>query len=561
MALQQHENDQLAGIENPSALVRISTDKTDFSGKKVDFEETLKNHQEKISLFFKEQNWNLEEGENLYKEVLSGGTEYEQRPELMELLKNMKKYDAVVVMEIQRLARQSYVSQLIKKEIEKYQVLIITLNPFKIWDVARNLSDSFQYDIYASMSEYERKVASHRVKANKISMARQGLNSSGSVPFGYVRNPKTKKLEIEMMKDDDGNMVETYKPKVVRQIFQWYLEGEGQRKICDRLNEMGIKNNSGRLWVPNSMRYLLNCQTYIGTLVANNYENVKGKMVATETVVMENNHPAIIDQETWDKTQALRNNKRKRSGVDNREWNNKKHFSSLDGLIYCEGCGRKTNIKWYHNRDAFYLIKCSQYNADGKTCTNGGGSFDELERIVFAKILNYKDEIEEKISQYSDDDFAIRNDELEEQRKVLEKQLKELQMDARAIRNQEKTYEKQKEETGIVDEFEEEMIAEDKLENQTKRLYVADKLAEVKKKISETPSADEEIGKLNKILDIIKELEKRNDDLTVREVNAMLKQIILRINYKRDLPENYKKLSPKTRHLEFPAQIEIEYVE
>jgi DNA invertase Pin-like site-specific DNA recombinase len=559
MAAQQ-EHDILSTINYPIGLLRISTDKTDFSGKKVAFEETLKNHEEKMTNFFDQQEWE----KNFYKEVLSGGTEYEQRPELMAVVEkiNQGKCDVIVVMELQRLSRQGYVSQVIKKAVEKFQVLIITLNPFKIYDVARNMNDSFLFDITASMGEHERKVASARVKANKISMARQGLNSSGSVPYGYVRNPQTKKLEIEFRIDENGNKVETEKAGIVRQIFKWYLDGEGQRSICDRLNDMGIRNKQGNLWVPNSLRYLLTCQTYIGTLVAKNFENEKGKMVPTETVVKPNNHPAIIDLETWNKSQALRNNKRDRSGIDQRskDWNSKKNMSILDGLVYCTCCGRKSTIKWYKDKGFFYIIKCSRFDANGLTCNNGGASIKMIEADVFDKILSYKEEIQKRIHLFEGNDFGTRLADLETQKEMLERHLEELKLEFMTIRNQEKNYERQKQKTGIADEFEEEMIQQDKEDNSNKRMHVNQKLAEVIQKLESTPSADDEIKKLKNKLDIIQELENR-EDLTPQLVNVLLKQIILKVHYKRELPTNFRNLSQKVRDEEYPPQLEIEYID
>lgn len=552
MAVQQQSQEmvQLQAIENPVGLLRISTDKTDFKGKKVAFEETLKNHEEKLSGYFDQMEWE----KNFFREVLSGGTDYENRPELMAVLDLIKegKCDAIVVMELQRLSRQGFVSQMIKKACEKYQVLIITLNPYKVFDVSRSMNDSFLFDITSSMGEHERKVASARVKANKISMARQGLNSSGSVPFGYIRDPKTKKLQIETMiiKDDEGFKQEVESPKanIVRMIYQWYLDGDGQRTICDKLNSMGIRNNQGNQWVPNSIRYLLTCPTYKGTLVAHTYENFKGKMKIDEnqTVVIDGNHTPIIDPAIWEKAQKKRDIKKERSGIDKRskDWNSKKHMSILDGLVFCgcESCGRKSTIKYYNSRENFYIIKCTRFNTDGKECSNGGSSIKDLEVLVFEKLLAYKEELEEKISLFSSNDFEVRFTELEDHKKMYEDSLAELEVEMNAIGKMEMKYEMEKEIKGTEDKAKEKMIEEYRKENDEKRFQVSMKLADVIKKLQETPSADDEIKILNERLDIISELQ-TNKNLDEYQVNAMLKQIILKVNYKRELPPNYRSLS------------------
>jgi site-specific DNA recombinase len=430
------------------------------------------------------------------------------------------------------------------------------------------MNDSFLFDITSSMGEHERKVASARVKANKISMARQGLNSSGSVPFGYVRNPQSKKLEVETMiiKDDEGFKQEVESPKanIVRMIYQWYLDGDGQRTICDKLNGMGIKNNQGNQWVPNSIRYMLTCPTYKGTLVAHTYENFKGKMKIDDdqTVVKDGNHPAIIDPEIWDKAQKKRDIKNERSGTEKRskDWNSKKNMSILDGLVFCgcESCGRKSTIKWYPSRNNFYIIKCTRFNSDGIECSNGGSNIKDIEKIVFEDILKEKEKIEEKITTFSSDDFGIRTEELEDQKRMYQDSLNDLELEMNVIYKMEMKYEMEKEIKQKEDKAKEMMIAESKAENDEKRNFVQMKLNEVIKNLQATPSADEEIKLLNERLDIINELQ-INKDLTKTQVNAMLKQIILKVNYKRELPPNYRSLSMAERE-KFDAVIEVEFL-
>ena len=547
------EQTVLSGIKNVAGMLRISTEKTDSSGKKVDLEKTLMNHKEKMLEVLNEHKWTY----TLYEEVISGGTNFDGRPELMKMINELDQFDAIVCMELTRLSRQGHTSQMIKSEAIKKGTKIITLNPFKVYDMA-NPQDVFLYDLSTSMGEYEKMLVSLRVKQNKISMAKQGLNSSGSVPFGYIRNPKTKKLEIEV--DEEGK--ETKAP-IVRMIFEWYLEGMGQKSICDKLNDMGIKNKQGNRWVPNSMRYLLTCETYKGTLNANTFGNEKGKSVVIESVNVEDNHPAIIDPETFDKAQILRANNRNRSGVDQRtrSWNDKKHVSMLDALIFCSSCGRKSTIKYYGHQKApaFHIIKCTRFDATGKTCENGGVAVKYVEKSVLEDILSFKNELEFKMSKFESNDFGMRLKELEEQKKLLEKNMETLKQEYKALRTQERNYEMKKEATGIADEFEEEMIAEDKEYNHQKRMTIMDKINEINSKLESTPNAEEEIKNLNDKIEIINELE-NNKDLDAKQMNVLLKQIIFKVHYKRDLPSNYRYLSD-AKKLEFPYELEIEYLE
>ena len=547
--------EMLKKIKKVAGILRISTDKTDFEGNKVESEETLRNHEIQMTTFFKE--WNIELV--LYKEVLSGGSEFEDRKELQRALKDIQdekqNFNAVCVIEMERFARDTFVSAHIKKAVENSCGLIISLSPFQILDL-NDSNDSLMFGLASVIAEHNRKIASNRVKLNKIAMARQGLNSSGSVPLGYVRNPATKRLEIE--KDENGN--EAASVKTVRQIFNWYMEGEGQRTICDRLNSMGIKNKNGNTWIPNSLRVLLTCETYKGTLIARNFVKRKGKMVENleDRVVIEGNHDAIIDPEAFDRAQQLRGRKKERSGIDqrNHDWNSKKHMSILDGLLYCgcPTCGRKSTIKWYSDKEAFYIIKCSKFNASGKTCNNGGYSEKDAAKQIFEQIESYKAEIEKRLLKVKSNDLQERKNELQDLLEIYEQQKKSIENDYRVVYRQEQEYLKQEKK----DEFEGELIQEDKLRIAAQRQAVLAKIEEVQGKLAATPSPEKEVKRLQRKIDIIEELQTK--ELEEKQVNALLKEIILKINYTRVLPDDSRKFSKTQRDL-FPATFEIEYID
>jgi DNA invertase Pin-like site-specific DNA recombinase len=539
--------EELRHVKRAAGLLRISTDKTDAAGKKVNMEETLRNHEEKITSYCKEMDWEL----TTYKEVLSGGTEYEDRIELKALLNDLEQYDVIVVMELQRLSRQHEVSGKIKTKILQHGTLIVTLNPFQIYDMANNSMDALMYDIGSALSEYERRVASQRVRANKMSMSRQGLNSSGSVAFGYKRNPETKKLEI----------IEE-EAIIVKKIFDWYIEGKGQAKICEMLNDMGIKNKQGNKWVPQSLRYLLQCKTYKGTLVAHSYGMKHGKQVIVDYVEKPDAIPKIIEPEIFEKAQKMREVKRERhDGTVKRarERTERKHQSILHDLVFCACCGRKSTIKWTAPRQAHYIRLCPTDTASGKTCSNGGSKLEWVEAAVIQKILEHKKEIENNIYKFESNDFEDRINDLKLKKEAYTKALNKLAAELRAIKKLEMKYEIEVEETGLADPLQEEEFKNDKLQNQNERMSITKKLEEVNEKLN-APTPEKEIKKLNEKIQLIEELE--NADLNEVQINNLLKQFILKIHYKRVLPEKIAALGNKNPiRNNYPAEIEIEYID
>lgn len=550
------EQSRFQKVKKVAGLLRISTEKTDFQGKKSDLEETLRNHEEKMVAYIENQGWEYK----LFKEVLSGGTLYEKREDLVELMDTLEEYDAIVVIELQRLSRQGEVSQRIKTKVIANGTLIITLTPMQVLDIARNTMDGLVYDFGSAVAEYERRVASSRVKQNKMSMARQGLNSSGSVPFGYKRNPSTKKLEIV---EDQA--------QVVKMIFNWYFDGIGFKRIADQLNEMGIKNNKNNKWIPNSIKTLISRPTYKGTLIARNYEMEKGKRVVTETVTVHNNHPAIISPEIFERAQNLRETKRKRAETVSskgqataHDWNAKKHVSILDGLVWCGCCGRKSTIKFMHQKGRnpnFYIRKCSKENANGDICTNSGSSIKPIEHAVFQDILKEQIRLEENLNKFENNDFTDRNQELKDQKEILEKQLKKALVEMEIITDDIKEYKVEKKMTGVEDKDQEESLEKQKKDNQEKRMNLRKQLDEIDEKLASIPTVDVEIKQMKEKINIIKKLRSgsNNEEFDVNQVNLLFQQLILRINYKRETPTGYRARN-KEEVDQYPAQIEIEYV-
>jgi len=528
-------------IEKVAIPLRISDLKKDINGKRISFEETLKNHKEMTSEFCSKYHWKTK----FYEEVLSGGSEMEERIELQRMLNEIESFDAIVVTEISRLSRQGDISQRIKKAVIDYRKLIITLNPFQVYDIANKPMDGMIFDINSSMSEYERRIIGMRIKQNKLSMSKQGLNASGKTPLGYTRNPKTKKLEI----DQEA-------AKAVRYAFKLCIEGMGAKTIAEELNTAGYKTKNGNLFSRISIKDMLNTQTYKGWIVYNNYEKTGKKRKIIDSIVIENAHEAIIDPEIFDQVQTLKANRAARYGQGTNRERETIAPSIIKDLLYCSDCGRKQRIS--HEKTKGHLIrKCTELKSDGSRCQNHGMNSTNVETIVLQYVLKHKDKLEEQVKLLQSNDFENFTNELETLKEDLENQLKKLNAKHKAIRKMEMNYEIEKEESGLIDEEEENAIADDKRENKEARLKVQIKLDEIKEKLANQPEAEQEIKKLKLTIDQIKELKKQP---SAEKMNMILKRIIYKIHYSRMIPAEIAALGTKNPlRKDYPATIEIEY--
>ncbi|MBT2728360.1 recombinase family protein [Bacillus sp. ISL-75] len=529
-------------VKTTAIVLRISDLKKDAQGKRVSFEETLKNHKEATTEFCNKQGWKFK----IYEEVLSGGSAIEERIELQKMLNDIETFDAIVVTEMSRLSRQGEISQKIKQAVINYRKLIITLNPFQVYDVANKPMDGMIFDINTSLSEYERRVIGMRIKQNKITMSKAGLNASGSAPLGYTRNSKTKKLEI----DQEA-------AKAVRYAFKLCLEGLGARLIAEELNAAGYKTKNGNLFTHVSIKDMFKTQTYKGWIIYNDYIKTGTRKEIIDTITIKDAHEAIIDPEVFDKVQELKAIRAERQGQNKNRERETVAPSIIKDLLFCSDCGRKQRIS-YEKKRGHLIRKCEELKSDGTRCQNHGMQAANVEDMVLHNVLVFQKATEEKLKLIKSNDFGKFTGELEALKNDLENQQKTLITQFKAIRKMEMNYEIEKAESGFSDIEEEAAIAEDKRKNKEARMKVQQKLQEVTEKLNDQPQPEIEIKKLEGIIDLIEEIRKQPAE---EKINMLLKRIIHKIHYTKILPPEIAALGAKNpKRKDYPADIKIDFI-
>lgn len=210
------------------------------------------------------------------------------------------------------------------------------------------------------------------------------------------------------LKDRDNRnrlVIDQEAAPVIRNIYNWYIEGYGFITIAKKLNEMGILNPSAykksqgmnyhhpvsainsELWSDSSVKRILLNQVYIGHTVQgkNKIQSYKvRKAVAVpqdEWIVVENTHEAIIERDVWEKVQNLYNR-------DKRTSPNADRVYLFSGLLICADCNRAMNIKNISQPYKYYsYYVCSTYKKFGPgNCTNHTIRTDKLEFLVYEAI-------------------------------------------------------------------------------------------------------------------------------------------------------------------------------
>ena len=227
---------------------------------------------------------------------------------------------------------------------------------------------------------------------------REGQYIGGFPIYGYQKDPANKNCII----------IDPEAAEVVRQIFQWSLEGHGKQNIAYMLNEQGVpsparykaergwtcnhpvKNDYG-LWNKTTIWRILHNEMYTGVMVQGRKKKVSYKSKVLIDVPedqwyrVEGTHEAIIDRETFETVQRNLSLRSKTDGSG--------EVHLLSGLVKCMDCGstmsKTTSCRQGRPRTAY--LRCKLYADSGKAklCTRHSIRLDKLEELVSDRIRYY----------------------------------------------------------------------------------------------------------------------------------------------------------------------------
>lgn len=539
-----NKTEKLAAVKHVAIYLRISDEKK-TKGKRVSEEETFENHKQRLTDYCKRNKYTFE----IFQEIVSGGkTDMGERPELQKLLARLTDFDAILVNEITRLSRDTFIAGLIQQKMVTFDKLILT--PEHSYYL-RDSNDALMYGINNVISAHEREVIGKRIKFNKLEMARRGLNASGSVPLGYKRNADTKKLEI------DENTVH-----IIQTAFDLNLKGFGYAKIRDMLTDMGFKTANGKFFTNQTIKDLLKKETYKGFTVYHDYEKITYlengvevvKREIKDTIKLPGTHPAIIEPEIFDMLVLQRASRRAADGSKNRERNNTKQPPSIvKDLCYCAKCGRKKKLCFEKAKNRYFIRSCGKEGllADGSMCHDCGFLANVVEEDVLKKIIDHKEKLEKEIAKLLENDNESIVADCAKMKIQLDKQMKDLENEAERLA--ELYVEIALKENKVLTAAVEKKINENSAAQNTINV----KLEEIKKQIA-APKAAQQIKSRVDVVDVIKKIENETD---ATKINHFLKQFIFKIHVSRTIPAHIFKLGVNNpKRMAIQPEIKIEFI-
>lgn len=307
------------------------------------------------------------------------GTNFD-RPDFMRLMEDIKKgkINCVIVKDLSRLGRNYIlVGQYLEMIFPMLNIRFISVNDRidSIKDPAsiNNALVSFKN---VMNDEYCRDI-SNKVRSSLDRKRSKGEFIGSFASYGYMKDP-----------DDHHHLiVDPVAAEVVKNIFDWFLQGMSILGIAKRLNHMGIPNPSaykrqcglnyrhpaGQLdsaWPDSSVKRVLKNRLYVGDMVQNKNRTKSYKVQISvavpeeKWVIVPNMHEAIIDREKFETVQQLlMRDTRTSPGIN--------HVSIFAGYIRCADCLRamgKKSVAQSYGKYHYYV--CQTFRKAGRNlCT------------------------------------------------------------------------------------------------------------------------------------------------------------------------------------------------
>ena len=304
------------------------------------------------------------------------GTNYD-RPGFQQMLSEIEagKVVAVLTKDLSRLGRNSSLTGLyINFTFPKYSVRYIAINDH-FDTIDPNSTDNDVAGIKNWFNEFFAKDTSRKIRAVQKAKGERGVPLTTNVPFGYRKDPEDRTKWI----------VDEAAALVVKRIFKLCMEGRGPMQIAKLLQaekvlnptsykrREGIKSPSPETadpyhWNTNTVVHILERREYTGcTVNFKTYTNSIWDKKQRETpiekqAVFYNTHPAIIEQEVFDKVQQIRKQRHRRTKTGK--------SSLFSGMVYCADCGAKMRYcttNYFEKRQDHFV--CANYRSNTGSCS------------------------------------------------------------------------------------------------------------------------------------------------------------------------------------------------
>ena len=251
-----------------------------------------------------------------------------QRPALTELLTRLDDFDAVLIVDESRLARDEYVAAIIRRELRQANVRLIT--PSGETDLS-NPTDRFTSGLMSLVAQFDQDLRRAKMMTGLQAAAQRGYWTGGPAPVGYrivTTEDGHSTLEIN---EEEAAMLRTAIDMIIDEGLTTY-------QVCKRFAALGYRTRTGTLWGHRNLWQKLVRRHLIGDIP---YHSGNGEIPR--------HYPPLISEQRFNQLQQALTRTYKGPKAKHRTY-------PLSGRITCR-CGQKQLVGVYRNdRDTRYYM-------------------------------------------------------------------------------------------------------------------------------------------------------------------------------------------------------------
>lgn len=321
------------------------------------------------------------------------------RDNFMQMIEDAKnrEFDLIICKEISRFSRDlldsiRYTRELLQNDVGVY------FSSDGLCTIDRDAE--LRLGIMASIAQQEVARLSERVKFGHRKAIENGVIFGNSRIIGYKKEKKRL-------------IVDEKEAELVRTVFELFSTGEySLRQMEQILFDRGYRSLNGKMMMHNTLKSMIQNPKYKGYYCGNkvkiiDYRTKKQKFLPKEEWLMYKDEtgeiiPAIVDEELWDKCNAILDNRLKDyqgnvGGV--------RKTSPLSGLIICSHCGKPMHHNSFGHGTHLgvrYQWICQIKKKLSKNCPTFSILDDELYNMLEDFFFSLSEDIDVYINEYID---------------------------------------------------------------------------------------------------------------------------------------------------------------
>lgn len=237
---------------------------------------------------------------------------------------------------------------------------------------SNNQTDNDMTPFINIFNEFYAKDTSRKIRAVFKAKGQSGKPLCTNPPYGYIKDPEDKHHWI----------VDEEAAEVVREIFRLCVQGYGVSQIAKEMAKRHIMNPTAHAksiginppdnrrdaddytWDKSTVSHMLSRPEYLGHTVnfktyRKSYKQKKQiKNDPSKWQIFKGTHEAIVDQETYDIVQRIRDGRRRQTPMG--------EMPVLSGMVFCADCGAKLyQVRGRKLPQSEYMV-CATYRKKGK---------------------------------------------------------------------------------------------------------------------------------------------------------------------------------------------------